>query len=130
MKVAGIVTAKYDKARGLVKGDVIELAVGDKIIEAVKEAVAQSSKSGKTQAWAENVLVTPTSVHSNQKGDKFHGKYSHNHYKASGEVVIRTMDVERDKLLAAKKSKFEISFCDCLDEINQPDIKIDEFKII
>lgn len=129
MKAAGIVTQKYDKKKGLYKGDVIELSPERKVIAAVKDAVKEQSKDGETVCWAEEVTVDEE-PHTSSAGEKFFGKYNNQNYNATGKVVIRTLDVKKDKLTPVKNFKFKIQFCDCLDEINQPDLKVDTFTLI
>lgn len=127
MKVKGIVTQKYDKKRNLYKGDVIELDADAKAVEAVKDAVKLQSVDGETMCWAESVEAGALAT--TPKGDKFHNKYSNSTYRVSGKVVIRTLNLKNDKLQPAKEESFDIVFCDCLDALKQPDLKVEEFKI-
>ena len=128
MKVKGVVTQKYDKKRKLHRGDVIELSAEEKVVAVVKDAVAGMSEEGKTVCWAEGVTpdATPTVINA---GDKFHGKYSNAKYKATGKVVIRTLNVKTDRVKPVKESSFSVDFCDCLDSLNQPELKVENFEI-
>ena len=128
MKAQGIMKKKYDRKSGLNYGDIIELIPDRKVEEAVKDAVKGISKEGEAVCWAENIEVG-SDLHFNSQGEKFFSKYNNNYYKASGKVVIRTLNAKTDKLRPAKTYKFKIEFCDCLDTINQPDLKVKEFSI-
>lgn len=128
MKVKGIVTQKYDKKRNLHRGDVIEFSADEKAILAVKDAVKQSSVLGETQVWAEGIVLDGN-LTTSAKGEKFHKKYTNASYKTKGTVVIRTLNVKTNKLKPAVTHKFSIEFCDCLDELNQPELKVDSFEL-
>ena len=128
MKVKGIVTQKYDKSRNLHRGDVIELTPEEKAVEAVKSAVSEMSVPGETMCWSEGTDI-PGPVSLNANGEKFHGKYTNGTYRVSGKVVIRTLDVKTDRLKPIKESDFDLVFCDCLDALNQPDLKVESFNI-
>lgn len=127
MKAKGIVMQKHDKKRNLYRGDVIELSTEEKAVEAVKDAVKGESAPGETVCWAESIVID--SVTANSKGEKFHGKYSNATYRASGKVVIRTLDAKRDKLKTSTERSFKLEFCDCLDPLNQPDLKVESFEL-
>ena len=130
MKAQGIVKSKFDKKRGLNYGDIIELEPKAKCIAAVKDAVAASSEKGETVCYAEDVTIDDKDLRFAPQGDQFFGKYNNNSYNVKGTVVIRTLDAKRDVLKTKKEHKFELVFCDCLDEINQPDLKVSTFKLL
>ena len=129
MKAKGLVNVKYDKKRNLVRGDVIELDNPSKILAAVKDAVGQKlSVDGECQCWPDEITIDENfSVTS--KGEMFFGKYNNNHYKATGKVGIRTLNVKTDKLKPVKEHTYDIEFCDHLDALNQPDLKVISFNL-
>jgi len=132
MKIAGVVTSRFDKATGLSKGDAIELPVHKKGEFALKEAVAAMSDLGKSVKFVKSFTfltpVTPT-----QKGERFFKKYSNNSYTVRGEVVISTIERhpvnKKETLLPDVKKTFTLTFCDCLSDLNQPDLKVEQIEL-
>jgi hypothetical protein len=132
MKIAGVVTERFDKKTGLVKGDAIELTIDKKGEFALKEAVAEKSELGKSTKFVKEFkFLTP--VVPTQKGERFFKKYSNNSYTVRGEVVISTIErhpiTKRETLLPDQKKTFVLTFCDCLSELNQPDLKVEKLEL-
>lgn len=128
MKVKGIVR-KDDPKRKLKVGDVIELSTSEKGKIAVEEAIKEMNSTKEKNFYMTGSISEVNCQILGKKGDLFHGKYSNNSYKVDAKVDIRVLDKEKERLKKTMSKKITVHFSDCLDSINQPDLKVDKTSL-
>ena len=120
MKIKGVGTGKS-------KGNPIEYAPEEKSPFAVKDAIVAASPEGE-RWWSEKVVITKMSFTAKELPTKQKG-YASNYYLAEGTVILRRLELAKDRYKRAEEKKFHIEFEDALDEIGMPDLKVTKFDI-
>jgi hypothetical protein len=126
MKIKGTITKGKDRGRP------IEFSPEEKFSLAVKDAV--KGKAPKDEVWwAEDIEVPKKHWVAKKAPDAKRSlkdpNFANNGYSGSGTCFVRRHELKTDKLRPRKKVKFKLEFCDCLDDLGLPDLKIEKFKL-
>lgn len=117
MKIKGI------HRDGKNSGEIIELSAEEKVPLTLQDGISKYEEfEGKFLAWTSSPSLS--NVRFYPKGELLKGRWQHNHYIATGSVVLHMRKLDPDRLLAPKKRTFLLEFEDCLDPIGQPDTKV------
>lgn len=124
MKIKGVHRTKKNY------GEIIEFSAEEKAPLALKDAVAvYPDFDGKHMTYVRNVNLQ--NVSSSQKGEPLKGMWQNNLYYANGTAILhrRSLKTQSDgtfPMLQPLHVEFEIEFEDVLDNIGQPDLKVNK----